>query len=250
MYKTLILSGGGASGFIQLGVLTKMAEKIATCDRYVGTSVGSIISLLIITGLSPEEIIKIASSVEFKMPTIMKMASNFITSHGVTSINPFIAEVEKILIKKYGKIPTMKELFILTRKTFIVCVTDLREGKLLEMSHETSPDELCTDVVNMSCRIPFIFTPVKGRYVDGGIKCNFPAHLSEGKTLGIWTKAKINESISSLYEYVGNIIMCMTPESITIPDNMDLIECSHHSSWFMTTEKQRQEMISLGKSLV
>ena len=57
-YDTLILSSGGVKGLYMLGALYYFSEKKSTSfKKYIGTSVGAIISYLLAIGYSPFEIL-------------------------------------------------------------------------------------------------------------------------------------------------------------------------------------------------
>src|SRR5580693_6032085 len=58
----LALSGGGALGLAQIGVLRWLDENHVPIDRIAGTSMGSIIGVMYATGMSPQEIEKFAES--------------------------------------------------------------------------------------------------------------------------------------------------------------------------------------------
>ena len=51
----LVISGGGIKGFVALGALQKLydTKKLININKYCGTSVGAIISLLLIIGYKP-----------------------------------------------------------------------------------------------------------------------------------------------------------------------------------------------------
>ena len=56
----LALSGGGALGLAEIGVIQWMEENHIPVDRIAGTSMGSIIGAMYATGMSPAEIQKFA----------------------------------------------------------------------------------------------------------------------------------------------------------------------------------------------
>ncbi|MGB6403997.1 MAG: patatin-like phospholipase family protein, partial [Candidatus Sulfotelmatobacter sp.] len=61
----LALSGGGALGLSEIGVLEWMEQNHIPVDRVAGTSMGSIIAAMYATGMSPEEIQKFAENVDW-----------------------------------------------------------------------------------------------------------------------------------------------------------------------------------------
>jgi NTE family protein len=61
----LALSGGGALGLTEIGVIRWMEENHIPIARIAGTSMGSIIGSMYATGMSPEEIQKFAKKINW-----------------------------------------------------------------------------------------------------------------------------------------------------------------------------------------
>jgi NTE family protein len=61
----LALSGGGALGLAEIGVIQWMEENHIPVDRIAGTSMGSIIGAMYATGMSPAEIQKFAEKIDW-----------------------------------------------------------------------------------------------------------------------------------------------------------------------------------------
>src|ERR1700678_2276071 len=62
----LALSGGGALGLAEIGVLQWLEENHIPVDRVAGTSMGSIVAAAYATGMSPAEIQKFAESIDWE----------------------------------------------------------------------------------------------------------------------------------------------------------------------------------------
>ena len=62
----LVLSGGGAKGLSHIGVIKALEENNIPIDYVAGTSMGAIVAGLYSIGLSPDEMIKLFRSDEFK----------------------------------------------------------------------------------------------------------------------------------------------------------------------------------------
>src|SRR5208337_3302378 len=62
----LALSGGGALGLAEIGVLQWMEQNHIPVDRVAGTSMGSIIGAMYATGMSPDEIREFAEKVDWE----------------------------------------------------------------------------------------------------------------------------------------------------------------------------------------
>ena len=61
----LALSGGGARGFAQIGVLQVLEENNIPIDAIVGTSIGSIVGGLYSAGYSPDQIENITENIDW-----------------------------------------------------------------------------------------------------------------------------------------------------------------------------------------
>ena len=61
----LALSGGGALGLAEIGVIQWMEENHIPVDRIAGTSMGSIIGAMYATGMSPAEIQKFVEKIDW-----------------------------------------------------------------------------------------------------------------------------------------------------------------------------------------
>ena len=61
----LALSGGGALGLVEIGVMQWMEENHIPIDRVAGTSMGSIIAAMYATGMSPGDIKKFAEKINW-----------------------------------------------------------------------------------------------------------------------------------------------------------------------------------------
>lgn len=62
----LALSGGGAKGLAHIGVIKALEENEIPIDYITGTSIGSIVGMLYCIGYSPDEMIEVFKSPEFK----------------------------------------------------------------------------------------------------------------------------------------------------------------------------------------
>lgn len=158
--------------------------------------------------------------VQFSLPELRDIASTVINGYGIMDDNPYIIAVNKQIKKKYDYIPTLKELYDITGKELVVTGSCITTGESVYISHITHPDMPCTLAVDISSRVPYIFTPIlyDGHlYLDGGLHDHFPlCQVKENeKVLGIFTTGKAFGEITSISEihpmrYFWSIINCMT----------------------------------------
>lgn len=182
-----VLSGGGIRGIGELGILHYYIEKEYFVPEkikvYAGTSIGSVISLLLICGYIPTEIFAKAYTLTdiIPFPSLTEIY-NGIKNYGITDIDSLIKIVEDMVFDKMKKIPTLKELYEITKKVLVVSVGNVTKCKGEYYSYINKPDLICTDAIKMSCNLPFIFKRIDhngDNIIDGGFTDNFPIDLPE-----------------------------------------------------------------------
>lgn len=217
-YDALTLSGGGIKGILTLGALHYYHENnildISKLKELSGTSIGSMICLLLVCGYTPQEIFEeirdsLNSFVAYDI-NILQLAQTF----GLCSIDPLIVKLKEMVSKKMdGKVPTLKSLYDITGKTLMVCVVN-RTTKLVEIySHLTHPKLNCADAVKMSCSLPLIFPRIRynGCYIiDGGILDNVPHRYISESIERLLCIATIGEtkppSVETIFTYIFDLI--------------------------------------------
>jgi len=187
----LALSGGGALGLAQIGVIQWLEENHIPVDRVAGTSMGSIIAAMYATGMSPVEIRKFAEGVDWNEallpePIYQQLAyrrkqdrrdyqieAALGLKHGLSGPNGFDSGhgvgllLDRIAFPESG-IASFDDLPI----PFRCVATDMQTGDRVVL-HDGS---LAT-AVRASMAIPGVFTPVEinGRVLaDGGMVENIP----------------------------------------------------------------------------
>ena len=229
-YDTLVLSGGSKKGNIQLGLLYCFHQKkgdtfIKNINKYYGTSVGSLICLLLNIGFTPLEIfIEVCKS---KInPTNDINISNFFINYGFCSSTNFFMDVTNLIYKKLGCIPTLKELYHLTKKDLYITTHNLTENKIVYLHHSTHPTLNCIEAVKMSCNIPIVFEKLKYEgcyYIDGAFSTNgnypvkYASSFPENKhILGIKvTSNSCKHEDLDLLSYLKKIALITLKEEIT-----------------------------------
>ncbi|MDW3197499.1 MAG: patatin-like phospholipase family protein [Cytophagales bacterium] len=154
----IALGGGGAKGFIHLGVIKALYEEGVRIDEIAGTSAGAIAGALIASGKDPitaHEILKTRDFFgysKFNIPRVGLFGLDGLTN----------------LIETEIEAQTFDELEI----PFYASATNLHTGKI-EYLNEGS----LARAVTASSSIPFLFKPmhINGSiYSDGGIIDNLP----------------------------------------------------------------------------
>jgi predicted acylesterase/phospholipase RssA len=176
-YDTLVISGASSSGIVLLGKLLKLelngSLDISRIKTFAGTSIGAVISLLLIIGYSPSEIVYSLreSKIWGKLASIN--IQNIIQLKGIFSLQILEDELETMILKKCDHIPTIGEL----NKNFLCASFNLSSNKLVYFNTIDTPNMDAKKAVILSCAIPFLFEPCifnNEKYIDGGILDNFP----------------------------------------------------------------------------
>ena len=187
----LALSGGGALGLTEIGVIKWMEENHIPVDRIAGTSMGSIIGSMYATGMTPEEIQKFAEKIDwdqaflpepgyaeisyrrkqdrrdFLVATALGLKHGLRGPNGLNSGQAAGLLLDRIAIANAG-ITNFDDLPI----PFRCVATDMRSGEAIVLR-----DGFLADAVRASMAIPGVFTPVElnGRILaDGGMVQNIP----------------------------------------------------------------------------
>lgn len=226
-FDGLILSGGGIKGIGELGVLQYYNElnkldvtKLKVCSA---TSIGTVISLLMLCGYTPMELFGTAYTLKniIPIPGLFEMYEG-IKSGGITSIDPLMDIVSSMVKEKLGYIPTSADLYNMG-KTLVVSIGNVTKSRGEYISYRNRPDISVIDMVKMSCNLPFIFKKMKlddDIIVDGGFTDNFPSDCVELKACkNILGVAVISKSTfgkdDSLFSYPYNIFMMCVMNSLT-----------------------------------
>lgn len=183
----IALGGGGARGFVHLGVLQALKERGITPDIVSGVSAGSIIAAFIATGMEPNEIMKLIKDTKF-----MDYAKMTLPITGLFTLNNFEKNIKKnLLAKDFSdlKLP----LYVAVSNLYSGKVEYLEEGPLIP-------------AIKASCSIPVLFSPIEINnklYVDGGLLDNLPYKALIGKCDKI---IAINILATDKIYKVGNLV--------------------------------------------
>jgi predicted acylesterase/phospholipase RssA len=189
MFKKISISGAGIKGLISLGCLHHYIENdkldISKITEFSGSSIGSVICLLLLCEYSPaeifEEMLKIENDKLFKPNKAQGFMEIFGNIGGLFSIDNFISHIERLLsMKGWKQVPTFTELYQRTNKKLIVTAVNITKCQLEYFSHDSTPNMIVTDAIKMSCNLPFVFKKIKYQgcyYVDGGLLNNLPSNI-------------------------------------------------------------------------
>ena len=218
--KYLVFSGGGCKGYSYLGCILILDEYFRQKGKnlyqqikgFSGTSVGAMYALLMTLNVRSNKLIH--EVVKTDISHVMKNISidNLMEMYGLNTCSGFRYQIYDILEKYTGQGNiTFKDLYTLTKKHYVCCVTNVSTGKPEYHSYLTTPDFKVVESVSASMSIPLIFTPsiINGQYyVDGGIMDNSPFCVFPAEEIFIlYLEGNLPDLSSSLQNYVLRLAM-------------------------------------------
>jgi predicted acylesterase/phospholipase RssA len=198
-YKTLVLSGNSTNAVVILGTLQYLIDNsvLDEITTYVATSSGSLISLLLLIGYNPLEILThLCATKVYETVPPLNMSNILLSGKPVMEFTPIKTCIEKMIINKIGHVPTLKSFSEYVKgKKIIFTVYNLTDHKREYLSEKTHPEVTISEAVQMSCNFPVIFSPYlyqNKHYIDGGLADSFPIEYAlnnfNGPVLGIYIK--------------------------------------------------------------
>jgi NTE family protein len=192
----LVLSGGGARGAAHIGVIKVLEEMRIPIDFVAGTSMGAIVGGLYASGLSPTEIEKIVTSLEWGAAFKDKPSPDDLSFRRKQDAADYLIDFDLGYKDGHFKIPMglvqgqnlnviLKSLLLHTEAVhdfdqmnipFRAVASDIETGKTVVIGKGDLVKAVCA-----SMSIPGVFAPVEidGRIlVDGGITDNVPVDVA------------------------------------------------------------------------
>lgn len=203
-FDAIVIGGGGLKGLAFLGAIQYFQEcgLLNNVKMYAGTSAGSIISLLLVLGISPKEQLEMNVNSTFLKT---KPLNEVFKSGSLMDYSILIETVHKICIEKMNISPTFLELFNFTGKSLRIVSYNVTKHSQHVFSETHSPDVLVADAIRYSCALPIIFEPQMSEdgeiFLDGGLINNLPVDVVKDdcdKILAISTESSTPFSNSKL----------------------------------------------------
>lgn len=263
----IILAGGGYNGLLELGVLDyAMSNNILDIDNVktiYGTSVGSLIGLLLSLSINIKDIIDFFVNkpwhkmIQFdvsKLFNIQNYNGIFDKSFIEGIITPFLHSID------VSPNITMKEHFEITGKELHVISCDMNEMERVSLNYKTFPDIKMIDAIYASCCIPIVLKPLLYKnyvFVDGGVLNNYPIDLcieeqdcslnSLGITFNrsnynvvIRENSTITEFTNKLYKCISNKLQIQNKLSATYSIELDADNMNFNDSLELIYSKEKR----------
>jgi len=218
-FDSIVLSGAGSKGICHIGALQYFYERglfqPKNIKEYVGTSIGSVICLLLICGYTPMSLFVEVYKFSF-LDVQVEHANiwNIVKYMGLVDISNFLHKIQFLVELKFGKCPTMKELWDLTAIKLSIISSNITKMREEVYSVDTVPNMSCMEAIKRSCLIPGFFYKITDdncTFVDGGLMNNFPInHVSDNckNTLGIIIKG--NRNLFTDDQFLGYFMKIIT----------------------------------------
>lgn len=194
----LVLGPGGAKGFLQVGALLYLetANYLSKIDKYVGVSVGAIITALIVCGLSVKELLIIALETDISAD-LKNVTLADITEHwGLIPHNYLREKLTTAIRNKLQFLPTMQQLFEITKKSLTIVTYNCQLDKEEYINHLTHPQFPLVEALLASASIPLVFQKFLYQnqlYIDGAFGNPYPVDYHDDGTeqvLGIYIETE------------------------------------------------------------
>ncbi|WP_290587242.1 patatin-like phospholipase family protein [Alicyclobacillus sp.] len=204
----LALGSGGAKGYAHIGVLRALEEHGVPIDVVTGSSMGSLVGALYVTGMRPAFMRRLAASLHMR--------------HWLDLVVPKVGLVAGEKVHDMLLLLTRQATFEDVPKPFACVATDLLHRR--EVVLKTGR---IADAVRASISIPGVFVPVvteDGVLVDGGVLDRVPVAVARelgadvviGVDVGAVHRARVPETV---LDVVMMSIDVMQAHSLTAPDN-------------------------------
>lgn len=164
----LALSGGAAKGLVHIAVFELFESLKLPIDYIAGVSAGALFGGMYAAGMTPNEILRVLDSEEFK-----KLIKYKYLSLNWNFFNPFkwqpgifkLDRVYNFLNKVLNNVNIEN-----TAIPFIACYTDGQTNKTVTVKKGN-----LAEAIIYSISFPFVFSSYKNKHAfDGGLKCNCP----------------------------------------------------------------------------
>lgn len=180
--STLVLSGGAFDGITLLGSIHYILQLRSgkAFQSYYGTSVGSMISLLLSIGYTPLELVY--SFLSFQQHPLVPDFSFNKDEIKCFDFAPILMHLSEMVSAKTGYTSLTFQDVVRIFQVRLHCVAyNYSQNRMQVFSPKTHPNMCVLEAVKLSCAIPYIFGKCvfqEDVYFDGGIIDNFPVAIA------------------------------------------------------------------------
>lgn len=229
-----VFGGGGVRGITFAGVIDEW-QQLTNYDfkthlkGAAGTSIGALYAAGLVSGLSPKQMLAMASITNLIDLVAMDL-TNLWTHWGFDTGTNLVQWIDRHLGDRKK---TFQQLYDETQKTLCIAVSNLNESRCEYISHETYPNMPVAEGVAMSMALPPVFAPRTWQnktYVDGGLMDNYPIQLFPAKhTIGFRVTWGLISSLNGFEKYFSRLTYCALSAAGRVKFNMLSDEYKEHS---------------------
>lgn len=171
----LVLGGGGLKGFAHIGVMRALEEHGIVPEVYAGTSIGAYIAAAAVSGMSVDEMMRRAESLQRK--DLFRVDHLSMLTERLRTASIYMEAPLRALCESVSPNTQFRDL----SKRLLVNTVDVERGTQVVWGLPGLDDVPVSDAVYASCALPGAFPPgkVDGRVcVDGGVIDNLPAQIA------------------------------------------------------------------------
>jgi predicted acylesterase/phospholipase RssA len=249
--------------FLELGALLELERRgfLTQIKKFIGCSIGSLVSLLLVSGYNILQIINEFLNEDIFSYIIDKLDLDKIyKSTGLINPNKIKSKLSIKLLSKFTFVPNLQQLYLATGKGLYCVAYNITRDTVDVFSHETTPECSCIDAVLFSMNIPGLFYQMKYDnclYVDGALGNPYPIDVfDDGKTkiLGVSIDSESTLKIESGIEYFYKIIQSpmiqlkkrILSESSSLCKNIEIKSTYFDTLGVSLDNKKKEEMIIQG----
>lgn len=221
-YKFLALEGGGAKGYVYVGVAQELERLgiLPQVEEIAGSSVGAITDLYLASGYTVDQIKQKIFNLDFKNLLLddhyVKVPLNWVNKYGFFDANLMHQQFRDIIKEVTGSENTTFEQWHQLKvsrhekklKDIIVEACNISTGYNETFSHKTEHKDVpIADAIRASMAFPQVFTPVKIKgclYNDGGMQNNCPMSVF-GNSSGVLKEGTLGiclEDLANIHYYL------------------------------------------------
>lgn len=264
MFTELVISGASTNYMAILGALDYLHQhhNLQHLTRYIGTSIGSVICLLLAIGYTPRILQEVTVRCNFDdlHEITCDNVLSFFDELGIISGDKIMQLLQSFLHQKQIPINiTFSQFRERFQKSLFITTWCLHDKDTVCMSHRNHPDMEILLAIRMSISIPFLFKPVTwlGKmYVDGAMFDNYPVRYSKKKnSIGIHVDISndirsdidITHYITVIIRSITKVVSRYTNKKYKHPNTIELMLPDNDIVNFNLTADTKQYLFDLGK---
>ncbi|AHH01577.1 patatin-like phospholipase [Pithovirus sibericum] len=227
--EVVVLGPGGIKSLLIMGALFRLNQEgiLKNVHTFIGVSAGSLISLMLVAGYSIQEIVVDAVSDDLLHDVCAVNLSQTKQTMGLIDHGKIRERLSKKIISKFGKVLTLKQLYLATGLTYISVSTNLDSESPHYFSWETEPDVSCVEAALRSMNIPFLFQKLDC-YIDGALTDPYPILLKDdGKTPILGISVHTSQVGHGIAKYLHDVIQAPMTQLRKISEQRSSPMCKH-----------------------